>query len=324
MPTPAPSPGQGSLLFNIPYGENVNADFYGTSRIGNVLNHISHPMDSLKGKRNIFPRSLLFRGSQPSVRDYHSPEAPINNPLDTGLGNNNFKNTPISTGSRATIQKTSELIINPQEQAYIEGFVKRANEYGFNDEQAIELLKQANRVTEALSRGELSPESIARLFNPTDEQTLANIASGKAGRDLAINIPGKGLENVRREAFQNLNPALQSQVIDSEQLLRKIRDRANPVQRHGGLMIREMLESNPNLPNVDPFEDMYAHSQRLQKAKEQLKKLPLKDRLKFKAKATFKHRMLPALEGAVEQTKNQTGRILGGLAKKLKTRRFLK
>jgi hypothetical protein len=33
--------------------------------------------------------------------------------------------------------------MNTQQQAYIEGFVKRANEYGFNDEQAIELLKQA-------------------------------------------------------------------------------------------------------------------------------------------------------------------------------------
>jgi hypothetical protein len=33
--------------------------------------------------------------------------------------------------------------MNTQEQAYIEGFVKRANEYGFNDEEAFEILKEA-------------------------------------------------------------------------------------------------------------------------------------------------------------------------------------
>jgi hypothetical protein len=33
--------------------------------------------------------------------------------------------------------------MNTQEQAYIQGFVKRANEYGFNDNEAISLFKQA-------------------------------------------------------------------------------------------------------------------------------------------------------------------------------------
>lgn len=33
--------------------------------------------------------------------------------------------------------------MTPQEQAYIEGFVKRASEYGFSESEAVEILKQA-------------------------------------------------------------------------------------------------------------------------------------------------------------------------------------
>lgn len=36
--------------------------------------------------------------------------------------------------------------MNTQEQAYINGFVKRASEYGLNETQSIELLKQAKRI----------------------------------------------------------------------------------------------------------------------------------------------------------------------------------
>ena len=39
--------------------------------------------------------------------------------------------------------------MNAQEQAYINGFVKRAAEYGFDENQAIAMLKEAARGTEA-------------------------------------------------------------------------------------------------------------------------------------------------------------------------------
>lgn len=38
-----------------------------------------------------------------------------------------------------------------REQSYIEGFVKRAMEYGFNENQAIEMLKEAARGAESIA-----------------------------------------------------------------------------------------------------------------------------------------------------------------------------
>jgi hypothetical protein len=43
--------------------------------------------------------------------------------------------------------------MNTQEQAYINGFVKRAAEYGYSPEQAVEILKLASPETLAMSPG---------------------------------------------------------------------------------------------------------------------------------------------------------------------------
>jgi hypothetical protein len=53
--------------------------------------------------------------------------------------------------------------MNTQEQAYINGFVKRASEYGFSDEQAMELCKQAISA-EKLESAKMSP-ILSALFN---------------------------------------------------------------------------------------------------------------------------------------------------------------
>ena len=42
--------------------------------------------------------------------------------------------------------------MNPQQQAYIEGFVKRASEYGFSEDESMDLLKQATRFEEELHK----------------------------------------------------------------------------------------------------------------------------------------------------------------------------
>jgi len=86
------------------------------------------------------------------------------------------------------------------EQAYIEGFVKRAAEYGFSNEEAVNLLKQANRLTKELAKGNLSERAIARLMRPTNSGALAGmrhqIGSPYLKKEtFAMNVPGIGLYN---------------------------------------------------------------------------------------------------------------------------------
>jgi hypothetical protein len=70
-----------------------------------------------------------------------------------------------------------------QEQAYITGFVKRANEYGFDNHEALELLKQAG-VT-------LTPEKIQALLKGfTRSSGLLGSGLGAAGGGLLGGVNG--------------------------------------------------------------------------------------------------------------------------------------
>lgn len=53
------------------------------------------------------------------------------------------KHTPKGTKLPEHV-KQKKANMNTQEQAYINGFVKRANEHGFTDKEAVEILKQAS------------------------------------------------------------------------------------------------------------------------------------------------------------------------------------
>jgi hypothetical protein len=66
------------------------------------------------------------------------------------------------------LSKQSEENNMNAEQAYIEGFVKRASEYGFNEIEAIELLKEAN-----LALGNTGPAESYDAADPTQPLHLA-------------------------------------------------------------------------------------------------------------------------------------------------------
>ena len=61
------------------------------------------------------------------------------------------------------------------EQAYIEGFVKRAMEYGFSQNESLELLKEANALTRALARGAVKPSTAAKRLSELYGHSNANI-----------------------------------------------------------------------------------------------------------------------------------------------------
>ena len=58
-----------------------------------------------------------------------------------------------------------------QEQAYIEGFVKRANEYGYSEAEAVNILKEASRNVYELEQQKASP-----LMNILGAMTMGRVA----------------------------------------------------------------------------------------------------------------------------------------------------
>jgi hypothetical protein len=84
--------------------------------------------------------------------------------------------------------------MNTQQQAYINGFVKRASEYGLNQNEAIELLKQSADAPPVVNTGTATstppaapapapvapakPGFFQRLFNKAPVSTVGNTAEG--------------------------------------------------------------------------------------------------------------------------------------------------
>jgi hypothetical protein len=90
--------------------------------------------------------------------------------------------------------------MNIQEQAYIEGFVKRAAEYGVDENQAIEMLKEAARGAESLALAMRSLRPPTTTQGKKEFKNLANklIKNKKNRKELvpARHSPdAKGLAN---------------------------------------------------------------------------------------------------------------------------------
>jgi hypothetical protein len=74
--------------------------------------------------------------------------------------------------------------MSTQEQAFINGFVKRAMEYGFDQNEAIHLLKQANpNVAQPVKQPVRKPVQPLKVYEPTPDQRIkesvnAMLASG--------------------------------------------------------------------------------------------------------------------------------------------------
>lgn len=92
--------------------------------------------------------------------------------------------------------------MNTQEQAYLQGFVKRANEYGFNDEEAISLFKQALLSPALMGKKAPTVKPPMKPSKPVipNEADMNDIAGYKkaASRELALehakaNIPLQAL-----------------------------------------------------------------------------------------------------------------------------------
>jgi hypothetical protein len=94
--------------------------------------------------------------------------------------------------------------MNTQQQAYIEGFVKRASEYGFSEAEAIELLKESStRYMRELREGTPAGKQI-------EEEMVSRM--GKDNTDLIKNNP-KGI-NFLSGKVPNVNPELSEALLD--------------------------------------------------------------------------------------------------------------
>jgi hypothetical protein len=111
--------------------------------------------------------------------------------------------------------------MHAQEQAYIEGFVKRAMEHGFNENEAVELLKEAARGAGA-ARLAASP-GIAPGRGTPDALRLAELSRQIRAHEKAKNPPIFGNFSRRMEA-----DAIMSQArfrAETDKRLRKALDR---------------------------------------------------------------------------------------------------
>lgn len=79
------------------------------------------------------------------------------------------------------------------EQAYIEGFVKRASEYGYSTNEAINILKEASRNVHELEQQKASP-----FWNMLGATALGRVAPEAAGGELGGSVP------IAYNAYQDL------------------------------------------------------------------------------------------------------------------------
>ena len=70
------------------------------------------------------------------------------------------------------------------QQAYIEGFVKRAAEYGYSEAEAVNILKEANRNVYELEQQKASP-----LMNMLGAMTMGRVAPEAPGGELGGSVP---------------------------------------------------------------------------------------------------------------------------------------
>lgn len=71
-----------------------------------------------------------------------------------------------------------------QEQAYIEGFVKRAAEYGYSEAEAVNILKEASRNVYDLEQQKASP-----FMNILGAMTMGRVAPEAPGGELGGSVP---------------------------------------------------------------------------------------------------------------------------------------
>ena len=80
-----------------------------------------------------------------------------------------------------------------REQAYIEGFVKRAGEYGFNEDEAVALLKQAERNVYNLEGQKANP-----MMNMLGAMMMGRVAPDSVGGEAG------GMAPIAYNAYQDL------------------------------------------------------------------------------------------------------------------------
>lgn len=70
------------------------------------------------------------------------------------------------------------------QQAYINGFVKRANEYGYSEDQALNILKEASRNVYNLEQQKANP-----LMNILGAMTMGRVAPENSGEGIGGAVP---------------------------------------------------------------------------------------------------------------------------------------
>lgn len=101
----------------------------------------------------------------------------------------------------AAIIRTTAITMNNIEKSYLYGFVKKANEFGYTDEQAVALLKSANtvpgRIPSPLQRPLISGNDAAYIQQPkrTPQEASASYIQHSASplkQMMGVNVPYPG------------------------------------------------------------------------------------------------------------------------------------
>jgi hypothetical protein len=80
--------------------------------------------------------------------------------------------------------------MNTQQQAYINGFVKRASEYGFKEREALNILKQASPETLTMSPGAVTAAQAAnRPVRPVAPAPPPGVSAISPAMSKKLNIP---------------------------------------------------------------------------------------------------------------------------------------
>jgi hypothetical protein len=133
------------------------------------------------------------------------------------------------------------------EQAYINGFVKRAAEYGFDQNESFAILKEANALTRALARGAVSPATVAKRMNMplSSVQNIAGHNSPGVGINKNPNIKALDSTLAKRDSLMKTQAKI-------EPLRTKLHDRFDDFDDYVGGMrnIQNDIKNLPTLENV--------------------------------------------------------------------------
>lgn len=126
--------------------------------------------------------------------------------------------------------------MNTHQQAYIEGFIKRANEYGYNENQAIELLKLSSSMGyEGLDdSGELTDEEGVLAALKRNVGTIGGAGAGALGGGAAGLVAGALVDGPVGKPLLNVAPKNRAAALKRYKIRQRMRERSPHYDPHKG------------------------------------------------------------------------------------------